>query len=126
MAAVAGWMSCSSKMPLPRASIRSDRATRDFAAFDVGPVVGEKIDAPGHVAVRGEILLRPSLPQQAGDAEKGRQPWDRPARVVARHALPRSPARPDRQWHPVEREVDDFGCDWRPCAPRCRSRTNEG
>src|SRR5262245_10312794 len=47
-----------------------DGAPRDFAVVDVGPIVGEKIHAPGHVVVVSEVLLDRSLAQQARNAEE--------------------------------------------------------
>src|SRR6476619_1604078 len=57
---------------LPARLDAADRATRHFAVVDVRPVVGEKIDAPGHVVVRGEVLLGRGPSQQAGDTEERR------------------------------------------------------
>ena len=48
----------------------ADGASRDLLGVDVGPVVGCEIHAPGHVVVRGKVLLDRILAQQAGNAKE--------------------------------------------------------
>src|SRR6187200_361510 len=59
-----------------------DGTSRDFLVVDVGPVVGGEINAPGHVVVRGQVLLNRVLPEQAGNAKE----WSDSFRVAEREA----------------------------------------
>ena len=91
-------------MPLPRCSSRLQRAAHDLAGADPRPVVGHEIDAPGHVAPGGEVVLDRGLPQQAGNAEEIGDPIGIAERSADRREAVLDLARGAVDAHAIERE----------------------